>query len=63
MDYYAVCIRSHTTEQLTDKHGLITLTYDMERSNCFVERTDCFVEQSDYYVERSDLEQSDHGTK
>ena len=63
MDYYAVCIRSRATERLTGKHGLIPLTYNMERSNYLVERTDYFVEQSDYYVERSDLEQSDHETK
>ena len=63
MDYYAACIRSCATEQLTGKHGLITLTYNMERSNYFVERSDYFVEQSDYSVERSDSEQSDRGTK
>jgi len=63
VDYYAVCIRTRSTEQLTGKHGLIPLTYNMERSNYLVERSDYFVEQSDYYVERSDLEQSDHGTK
>ena len=41
---------------LTGKHELITLTYNMKRSNYFVERFH-------YFVERSDLEQSDLGTK
>ena len=48
---------------LTGKHGLVTLSYNMEQSNYFVKRCDYSVEQSDYYVEQSNLEQSEHGTK